>query len=707
MKLETKLCAAPEGEIETRITTKPFGVRAAAVLFGALTVTQSIWADPTIYSVGVTPNPLRRGEPFAITVAASPDVSQSTLLLDFMGTKSVSGVQLSLTKQGTNWIGAGAVPYEVEVRDNKDEAKLRVLVFDPVARRAEKQLYMNVVIPPIAASFANGILTITGDATANTIIASVDLNSNIIVNNGTVPVAGGPATLANTTLIKMFGLGGNDTLQVDPITGMPPVAMFGGDGDDTLIGGNTADELDGGPGNDTLMGRAGNDRLVGGLGNDTLIGGQGADQIFGGEGNDQIVWNPGDSSDLVEGDAGEDTLVFNGANIAEKIDMFANNGRLNFTRDIAAITMDCAGIEKIAYRALGGADNINVSDVAAVGVTEVAIDLIGSNGTPDGAQDIVTVNATPGDDTIFISGNTNEVQVTGLAAKIKVTNFDAGNDELIINGLAGNDTLDASLVEAGSIDITLNGGLGVDTLIGGDGDDLLSGGDGNDRIFGGAGDDAIVWNPGDDNDVIEGEEGYDTLVFHGANVAENINIAPSNGRVQLTRDIANIMTDFAGVERVELTTAGGADNITIADLSGTELTRVNVDLAQPFGSGTPDGASDTITVHGTTGDDAVIVAGDAASAQINGLHTIVNILAADPAMDRLILQLHAGADVCDASALQNALIFSAFGGPGEDVLIGTSGVDALYGEEDDDVLIGGPGTDLFDGGPGNNIIIQD
>ena len=43
-----------------------------------------------------------------------------------------------------------------------------------------------------------------------------------------------------------------------------------------------------------------------------------------GAGDDTFVWNPGDGSDIVEGQAGTDTMQFNGANIAEKIDISAN-----------------------------------------------------------------------------------------------------------------------------------------------------------------------------------------------------------------------------------------------------------------------------------------------------------------------------------------------------------------------------------------------
>jgi Ca2+-binding RTX toxin-like protein len=43
-----------------------------------------------------------------------------------------------------------------------------------------------------------------------------------------------------------------------------------------------------------------------------------------------------------------------------------------------------------------------------------------------------------------------------------------------------------------------------------------------------AGDDVMPWNPGDDNDTLEGQAGFDTLFFNGANIAENIDIS-ANG----------------------------------------------------------------------------------------------------------------------------------------------------------------------------------
>jgi Ca2+-binding RTX toxin-like protein len=207
--------------------------------------------------------------------------------------------------------------------------------------------------------------------------------------------------------------------------------------------------------------------------------------------------------------------------------------------------------------------------------------------------------------------------------------------------------------------------------------------------------------------VIEGEEGYDTLAFHGANIAEDIAITANNARVQLTRNIASVVTDFDGIEALDLTTVGGADQVTVADLSGTALKRIDLDLAAPAGAGTPDGAGDVVTLHGTTGDDVAVIAGTSAALQVSGLAATVNIVGADLAADQLVVQLHEGDDVCEASALQAALLLSVYGGPGDDVLIGSGGMDSLFGEEDDDILLGGPGVDILDGGSGNDVIIQD
>src|SRR5262249_38539721 len=158
-----------------------------------------------------------------------------------------------------------------------------------------------------------GLLSEFGDDGDNTIITSRDAAGRILVNGGDVPVTGGTATVANTSLIEVFGQSGNDTITLHEAHGaLPPAHLFRGAGNDTISGGSGADQLFGGAGNDTLRGGGGNDLLFGGAGNDTLIGGAGNDQVFGQGGNDLMIWNPGDGTDLFEGGAGNDTAQVNG-----------------------------------------------------------------------------------------------------------------------------------------------------------------------------------------------------------------------------------------------------------------------------------------------------------------------------------------------------------------------------------------------------------
>ena len=94
---------------------------------------------------------------------------------------------------------------------------------------------------------------------------------------------------------------------------------------------------------------------------------------------------------------------------------------------------------------------------------------------------------------------------------------------------------------------------------------------GNDVAFLGAGNDVFQWDPGDGNDMVEGQDGIDRLDFNGANIAENIDISANGGRVRFTRDVANVTMDLNDVELVRFKALGGADNIVINDLSGTDV----------------------------------------------------------------------------------------------------------------------------------------
>ena len=265
-----------------------------------------------------------------------------------------------------------------------------------------------------------------------------------------------------------------------------------------------------------------------------------------------------------------------------------------------------------------------------------------------------------------------------------------------------------------SIPTAIDGGQGNDTLTGGSGDELFQGGPGNDSVDGkrgndaaglGAGDDSFVWDPGDGSDAVEGGPGNDTEVFNGANVAEHFRLNPVSSRTAagflLLRDVGNITMANSGIEQLDLTARGGADIVDVGDLTGTGLKKANIDL------GGADAAADTVNVVGTNAADVVTISGGAGTVSETGLATALSISGAEPANDRLAIDLRGGNDALDASKLAATSVkLTAHGGDGNDVLVGSAGDDSLFGDAGDDILNGGPGNDLLDGGTGNNVLIQ-
>jgi Ca2+-binding RTX toxin-like protein len=328
-----------------------------------------------------------------------------------------------------------------------------------------------------------------------------------------------------------------------------------------------------------------------------------------------------------------------------------------------------------------------------------------------------------GNDTVEVNGgNASEnFTVTANGARVRFDRvnpapffLDIGTSEsLVLNANGGDDTVTAGNGLAGLIQLTVDGGAGNDAITGGDGNDRLLGGDGNDVINGGrgndaaflgAGDDTFVWNPGDGSDTVEGQDGRDAMLFNGADTNERIDISANGERVRFFRDVGTITMDLNDTEQIDFNALGGADSVTVNDLTGTDVTAVNVNLGS---QGNGDGEADAVIVKGTGGEDAVTVAGDATGVSVLGLAAQVHVSGAEAARDRLTVNALAGDDVVAAAGLSaDAIQFAADGGDGDDVLTGGAGNDTLTGGAGDDVLSGGPGQDTLDGGPGDNLVIQ-
>jgi Ca2+-binding RTX toxin-like protein len=410
--------------------------------------------------------------------------------------------------------------------------------------------------------------------------------------------------------------------------------------------------LFGGAGNDTLTGGSGADRLVGQGGNDILLGRGGNDALSGGAGNDTLTG--GDADDQVFGQGGNDRMIWNPGD-----DTDLNEGG--------------SGSDTVEVNGGNGAEAFTVT----ANGTRVRFDRL--NPAPFsldiGTSENLVLNANGGNDSFSATGN--------LAALIQIT----------VDGGAGNDTL--------------LGSNGVDLLLGGAGNDVIDGQQGNDVAFLGAGDDVFQWDPGDGSDVVEGQAGSDTMLFNGSVGNEIFAVSANGERVRFTRNLGNIVMDLDDVEAIDLNALGGADTTMINDLSGTDVTEVNLNLVGVLGGSTGDGQVDTVIVNGTNDDDAALVTGNASGVAVVGLAAQVNITGAEAANDRLTVNALAGDDVVDASSLAvGAIQLTADGGAGDDVLLGGNGIDTLLGGVGDDVLIGGLGVDILDGGDGDNVVIQ-
>jgi hypothetical protein len=100
--------------------------------------------------------------------------------------------------------------------------------------------------------------------------------------------------------------------------------------------------------------------------------------------------------------------------------------------------------------------------------------------------------------------------------------------------------------------------------------------------------------------------------------------------------------DLGGINAINLRTLGGSDNVTVGDLTGTDLKAANIDLGA-FG-GTGDGQADTVIANGTDGADHVNVSADAASVHVSGLTPGLSITGSEPSLDTLAINTLGGFD---------------------------------------------------------------
>ena len=144
-------------------------------------------------------------------------------------------------------------------------------------------------------------------------------------------------------VVSVSGLGGGVHVRADNLRAEDRLALFGGDGRDSMtVTGTFGVTLDGGAGSDTLTGSDGPDHLRGGAGIDVAIGRKGDDSIDLGDGDDGVLHNPGDGSDSVDGGAGSDELQLRGSVAADTVNAVANGARVRGARSTSAASSGSA-----------------------------------------------------------------------------------------------------------------------------------------------------------------------------------------------------------------------------------------------------------------------------------------------------------------------------------------------------------------------------
>jgi Ca2+-binding RTX toxin-like protein len=404
--------------------------------------------------------------------------------------------------------------------------------------------------------------------------------------------------------------------------------------------------LDGGDGNDLLSADA---TITGGAGNDTLIASGLGDSLDGGAGDDLFIVPAG--TNTVNGGTGFDTIQVDGTNGGDTISVNQAGGVATLAVNASASTNTVASIELIHVQGLMGNDTVTLtgSDTSA---------------TADDGGD-----------------GTDRVNATGYAA--------------------------ATSLYGGSGDDTITGGSAADYLDGGDGYDYLAGGLGNDSIEGGSGSDQITYNAGDGQDVVDGGEGNNILIVNGLTAGANtfnaypISGSPTEFRVDLNGLVPAVSA--ASIQGLNLNGGTAADTFNIADMTGTSLTDVTVNLGV-------DTVADTVNWTGTASDDSIVVGGDASNnVTVGGLTvkaTVQNAAFGPGAtlVDTVNVDGSLGSDWMAASQTLGAIPVKVglSGGWGMDELVAAA---PALGTLPRVTLNGGGNDDTFILANGNNVVI--
>ena len=217
------------------------------------------------------------------------------------------------------------------------------------------------------------------------------------------------------------------------------------------------------------------------------------------------------------------------------------------------------------------------------------------------------------------------------------------------------------------------------------GNDAVEGSGGDDTVFMGDGADTFTWRPGDGSDFVFGGDDFDTLVFNASDAFTIINVGANGPAFFGEEEFAAVVATTGGdveieeVDRIEINTGGGGQFVRVAELDGTRVGKVAINLTAAAGA-SGNGAADAVLVGDTGDNDQITIASIGSSVRVTGLAAEVTIEHADAGKDELVIAARDGNDVLDALQLKGGLMLLTLrGGDGDDTLIGGAGAARLFG----------------------------
>jgi Ca2+-binding RTX toxin-like protein len=459
------------------------------------------------------------------------------------------------------------------------------------------------------------------------------------LNAGTGDDTVNAATTADSVNTTFNGGDGADSVSLTTTGASSSVSVNGDAGNDTIsyaaTGAGSATQIDGGADNDTVTGTGSGDNvtILGGTGSDSLTGGSGDDSISGGDDTDVIRGGLG--VDTLSGGDGDDVFVWDDGDGNDLVEGDDGTDRQ---------------IVNAADNAAEG-DSITVSDNGArIDITRAAGTMLATFTLDVGTTEIIEVNSFAGDDTIDASGLTNGRMDVNAGDGVDTVTGGSQNDTLSGNG-------DGDSIDGGDGDDTIRGGAGADTLNGQAGNDLVEGqGSSGDRLTGETGDDTLDGGMGTDTVVESADQDFD--------LGDSSLVGMITGNDTLIE-----------IEQALLTGGASANVIDASDFNGSAT------LVGLAGADTILGGSIVDLIYGGSGDD-----------DISGL---------------------GGGDIIHGQGGNDSIL----GGDGNDTIRGSAGRDTLRGDAGDDlvfgqgssgdILQGGTGNDTLDGGAGNDRVFEE